>query len=236
MGLPVIQQPLFDLYIPSLDKEVKCRPFVVREEKILLMAQAGRDPKEIVKAIQQVVNNCIQDKELDISNLTTFDLEYIFIKLRSKSVNNIAEIAYRDNEDEKTYDFEIDLDKVELYRDPEHSTTIKVDSNTTLKMRYPKIEMMEKMVQLQTEVDVFFEVVRYCIDSVIQGDELYKMSEFNQEEQDQFVAGLDVKTFNKITKFFSTIPKLSYTIEYTNEKGTERKITLESLTDFFTLG
>lgn len=235
MGLPKINLPLFDLKIPSLDKTVKCRPFLVREEKILLMAQQSAEAADIVRSIQQVVNNCIQD-EFDVDLLTTFDLEYCFLKLRSKSVNNIIKLSYRDQEDDQLYDFDVDLDSIEMIYNDKHTNKIKVNDEMILKLRYPKISMMDKMNRIDTEIDIFFEILKFSIESIIVGDNVIKLADYPEEEQEQFISDLDVKSFKKISEFFSTMPRLQHIITYTNSKGTEREIRLETLNDFFTLG
>ena len=235
MSLPKIKQPLFDLKIPSLNKTIKARPFLVSEEKILLMGQQSGDTKDIIFAIQQVVANCIQDETIAVQDLTIFDLEYMFLKLRSRSVNNIVEVSYRDPQDEKKYDFQINLDEIEVVENPSHSNTVKVSDEMTIKLRYPKVEMMDKMAKINSEVDIFFEVLKYSIESIIVGDNVFKMSDYPEAEQEQFISDLDVKSFKKISEFFNTMPRLRHEIKYTNELNVERSIVLETLNDFFSL-
>lgn len=236
MSLPKIKQPLFDLKIPSLGKTVKARPFLVSEEKILLMGQQSGETKDIIFAIQQVVGNCIQDETVTVQDLTIFDLEYLFLKLRARSVNNIVEVSYRDPQDETKYDFQINLDEIDVVENPDHSNTVKVSDEMIIKLRYPKVEMMDKMAKINSEVDVFFEVLKYSIESIVVGDNVYKMADYPSQEQEQFISDLDVKTFKKISEFFNTMPRLKHEIKYTNKHGVERSIVLETLNDFFSLG
>ena len=143
MPLPKIDKPLFEVTIPSLDRKIKLRPFAVREEKILLMAQQSTDDKEIILAIKQVLNNCIVDPNFDIDSLATFDLEYLFLKLRARSVSNVINVSYRDNEDDKVYDFEIDLDEVDMLKKPEVSNVIMITDTIGIKMKYPSVTIID---------------------------------------------------------------------------------------------
>ena len=236
MGLPKIQQPIHEFKIPSLDKPIKFRPFLVSEEKILLMAQQSGDQKDIIRSIQQVVSNCVQDESINVNELTIFDLEFLFLKLRSVSVNNIVEVTYTDGEDGKQYDFNIDLNDVQIQFNEDHTKNVKVNESMTLQLRYPKVEMMDKMSVIETEVDVFFEVLKYSIENIIAGDQVFKMSDYPVSEQEQFISDLDIKTFKQISAFFNTMPRLKHTIKYTNSMGTERSLTMETLNDFFSLG
>src|SRR6056300_796420 len=164
MALPKIRQPLHTFTIPSTGKEVQFRPFLVSEEKILLMGQASGSSKEIVKSIQQVINNCAVSDNINIEDLTTFDVEYIFIKLRGVSVNNIIKVKATDPDDGEQYDVEINTDDIEIHHTEDHSDKIKVNDEITLKMRYPAIDMMDALEKSGTEIEVFFELMTYSID------------------------------------------------------------------------
>jgi len=237
MSLPKLSYPTFEVTVPSSGDKIKFRPFLVKEEKILLIAQTGGDAKEILNAIKQVVNNCIVTEKFDVEKLTTFDLEYIFIKLRSKSVNNVIKLSYRDGEDDEVYDFEVDLDKVEMKMDPEHSNKIKInDEGLGMILKYPRTDMIEKIGKVDTEIDVFFEVLKYCIEKVYDAENVYDTKEYEAKDIEEFIQSLDVNTFKQIQKFFETTPKLYYEMEYKNKLGKDKKIVLQNLTDFFTLG
>lgn len=237
MSLPKLSYPTFEVTVPSSGDKIKFRPFLVKEEKILLIAQTGGDAKEILNAIKQVVNNCIVTEKFDVEKLTTFDLEYIFIKLRSKSVNNVIKLSYRDGEDDEVYDFEVDLDKVEMKMDPEHSNKIKInDEGLGMILKYPRTDMIEKIGKVDTEIDVFFEVLKYCIEKVYDAENVYDTKEYEAKDIEEFIQSLDVNTFKQIQRFFETTPKLYYEMEYKNKLGKDKKIVLQNLTDFFTLG
>lgn len=235
MSLPKINYPLFEVEIPSTEQKIKMRPFLVKEEKILLMAQSTGNSRDTVLAIKQVVNNCIVDV-VDVEKLTTFDLEYLFVKLRARSINNIISVTYSDPEDEQQYKLDIDLDQVEIRRDERHNNKIEITDDMGVILRYPKTDMLKAVDQATSEVDLYFEVIKYCIDQVYDAETVYEMSEQEPEEVQEFVASLDVNAFKQIQLFLETMPKLHYETSYTNSQGTERKVVLQNLNDFFMLG
>lgn len=236
MPLPKISHPIFELILPSTKQTLRYRPFLVKEEKILLTAQASGEAEDIVLAIRQVINNCILTEGIDIESLTTFDLEYLFIKIRAKSVNNVISLTYKDLEDDKRYDVEVDLDQIEMKEDPNHTNVIDVGNGFTLKMRYPKADIATSLKAAQGEMDVFFEVLKNCIEEIDDSQQKYVTSEYSSEELDEFIQSLDVNAFKKIQEFFATMPKLYYEVKYTNSLGNEKVIPLTTLNDFFTLG
>ncbi len=236
MALPKLDKPLFDLEIPSKQTTVKCRPFVVKEEKILLMAQQAGQEKDIVLAIKQVLENCVQDPTFDSDDLTTFDLEYMSLKLRARSVNNVIEVSYRDNEDDKVYDFEIDLDTVEMLKPAEINNKIMVNETVGIVMKFPSVKVLENTPENTSAPDLVEYLVRSCIDQIFDEDEVYLASESSEAELQEFIEGLDVQTFQKIREFFDSLPSLYHKLEYTNANGNERVIELKTLSDFFTWG
>lgn len=234
MALPKLSHPTFELEIPSTKQKIRYRPFLVKEEKILLIAQQSNDPQDMIFAIKQVLQNCSIDS-VDVDTLTTFDIEYFFIKLRSKSINNVVTLRYRDLEDDQIYEFEVDLEKIEVDYNPEHENTVQISDNTLLVLKYPRVSMLTA-VKSENETDFVFAVLRQCLDKLIQGKKDFTFEGETVEEIDNFITSLDVKSFNKIQSFLDTMPKIRHTINYTNSLGNERKIVLENLEDFFTLG
>lgn len=234
MALPKLSHPTFELEIPSTKQKIRYRPFLVKEEKILLIAQQSTDPQDMIFAIKQVLQNCSID-QVDVDSLTTFDIEYFFIKLRSKSINNVVTLRYRDLEDDKVYDFEVDLELLEVSHNPDHEMTVQISDNTLLILKYPRVSMLSA-VKSDSDTDFVFAVLRQCLDKLIKGKEEFGFDGETPEEIDNFILSLDVKSFNKIQSFLDTMPKIRHTIEYTNSLGNERKIVLENLEDFFTLG
>lgn len=235
MSLPKINYPIFDVIIPSTGNKVKMRPFLVKEEKLLLIAQTSGNANDVIQSIKQVINNCILDP-LDVDSLTTFDLEYLFIKLRSKSVNNVIDIFYKDVDDGENYKVQIDLDKVEILKDPEHTNKIDIGNDLGLVLRYPRADMVDRIGEVNNEVEMYFEVVKYCIEKIYDADNVYNVDEYSPAELTEFVTTLDVNTFKKIQKFIETMPKLYYETSYTDKSGKEKKVVLQNLNDFFTLG
>lgn len=234
MGLPKIKHPIFTVNLPSTNAKIRLRPFLVREEKILLLAQTSADPGDIADAIKQVINNCSVD-EVDVDAFTTFDLEYVFLKLRAKSVGNVIDLKYTDPLDEYTYDLKINLDDVEIIRDPKHSTKISITKDTGLVLRYPKADMAGDIKNIDNELDLLFSIIKYCILSVYDADTEYKLSDFSDEEVEEFINELNVDTFQKIQLFFETMPRLHYELKYkSRDTEEERTIVLKTLTDFFT--
>lgn len=235
MTLPKLSHPTFELVIPSTKQKIRYRPFLVKEEKILLIAQSSQDPKDIVYAVKQVLQNCCLD-ELNVDDLTTFDIEYFFIKLRSKSVNSIVNLKYRDLEDDKIYDFEVDLETIEIDYNPNHQKIINISSSVILNLKYPKMNLIDSLEKVSNETDLVFEILRNCLDTIVYESKEIKVSDYSVKEIDEFILSMDVSSFNKVQEFFNTMPKLKHQIEYVNSLGNPRKIVLQNLNDFFQLG
>lgn len=235
MALPKLSYPLFDVVIPSTGKKTKMRPFLVREEKILLIAQTSDEPSEMVDAIRQVIEACMVTPA-DAANLTAFDLEYLFVKLRSKSVNNKIDIIYKDPDDGEPYKIVVDLDKVQIKKDPQHSNKVEINKDLGIIMKYPSLDIASKIKDVDSEVDLFFQLIKHCIDKVYDNDNVYDVADHTAEELEEFLSTLDVNAFKKIQKFFDTTPKIYYETSYVARTGEEKKVILQNLNDFFMLG
>ena len=235
MSLPRIEKPLFELYVPSMKKNVKARPFVVREEKILLTAQQAGQEKDIILAIKQVLNNCIVE-EFDVDDLATFDLEYMFLKLRARSVNNIIDVSYRDNEDDEVYDFQIDLDEVELKVKEDVSNIIMITDKIGIKMKYPSVTILDNIPDTEDAAGVVDYLIKSCIDQIFDEENVYPVSDHTDEELTEFLDSMDVEAFGKIREFFDNLPQMYHKLEYTNKNGNKRTIELTTLSDFFIWG
>lgn len=235
MALPEIKRPLFTMIMPSTQKEVTFRPFLVGEEKILLMAQESGDERDIIRAIKQILTNVIVTEDFNPRVLTTFDLEYMFLKLRSKSVSNIMEMSYIDNEDDKKYDFKVNLDDIEVtYPEGNWSNKVKASEDVGLTLRYPTVELLASLDTATTETEMVDQMVRGCVASIYDADTVYLADEQDPEDLAAFMDALDPKTYKEIRLFFDGMPQVIHTITYKNSLGNDRKIELRTLKDFFT--
>lgn len=236
MALPKVSHPIFELTLPSSKKVIKYRPFLVKEEKLLLMAQSGNDAKEVIGTIKQVINNCILSTDVSVDELTSFDIEYIFIKLRARSIGNVIELTYRDLEDDKKYDVTVDLDAVEIVFNESHNPKIEINKTTGLTLMYPSVDSSITALADDETSDAIFDLIGKSIESIYDENGVYDPKEYSDEEILEFVSSLSIEVFQKIQEFFTTMPKLHYEIKYTNSLGNEKTIVLNTLNDFFTLG
>ena len=236
MALPKISHPVFQLNLPSTGQVISYRPFLVKEEMILLVAQQSQSQLDVINAIKQVITNCIVTENVSVDEFATFDLEYFFIQLRSKSVNSIVKLSYKDNEDGKVYDFEVDLESVEVKKGKDAPSEIKINDNMTLLLRYPRLEAMNTLADAEDPAAFTFALIKSCLNKITDVDKEYLFSESSDEEVEEFLNTLDVKSYEQINKFFDSLPKLEHVLTYTNETGREVKIKLDSLNDFFALG
>ena len=233
MSLPKIDYSMVNIKVPSLNKNYKFRPFLVKEEKLLLMARESENSEDILLAIKQVVNNCVLDK-LDIDKLAVFDLEYIFLKLRSISVDNIVTLSYTDLEDKKPYEFKINLDDVKVIYPEKIDNNIKINSKSGIVMSYPSASLYEDKEFLTLKKDYLFELIIKCLDKLYIEYNVYEFKNYKKQEIVEFLEGLNLKVFEQIQNFLLNVPKLNYEIKYTNSLGNDRSIVLNSLNDFFT--
>lgn len=234
MSLPKIDYPIYNIQVPSLKKEFKFRPFLVKEEKLLLMAKENENPIEILSAIKQIINNCSEDKNFEINKTALFDLEYLFLKLRAVSVDNTVSVSYKDTEDGKVYDFEINLDEVEVIFPEKIDNRIEITDKSGIIMRYPSATLYDDEEFLKLEKEQLFELIIRCIDSIYMEDEIYEAKDYKKKELEEFLENLNIKIFEKIQKFLLSVPKLEKRLQYKNSLGNDREIVLSSLSDFFT--
>ncbi len=236
MALPKLIHPTFDLVIPSTKEKVKFRPFLVKEEKLLLMAKQGEEKNDVINVLKQVISNCDVEDKLDVNNLASFDLEFIFLKLRGKSVNNIIEVSYTDLEDEQVYNFKIDVDSIQVLENEDHKKQIELSETSGIVMKYPDAALMTEVVNNIEMSDVLFVMIKGCMEKYYDGDSITYFKDCSDKEIDEFVENLPTEILKNFESFFNTMPRLYHKIEYTNSKGTDRIIELRSLEDFFTLG
>ena len=236
MALPKLSHPVFQLNLPSTGQVISYRPFLVREEMILLVAQQSQNQIDVINAIKQVINNCITTENVNVDDFATFDLEYFFIQLRSKSVNSIVKLSYKDNEDGQIYDFEVDLESIQIKKVDEAPSTVKINDTMSLLLRYPRLDAMNKLADAEDSAAFTLALIKSCLNRIVDGDKEYLFSDSTDEEVEEFLNSLDVKTYEQINKFFDTLPKLEHILTYTNKTGREVTIKLDSLNDFFALG
>ena len=237
MALPVLETNTFELTLPSSDVKVKYRPFLVKEEKILLQAMESQEQKQIVQALKDIVSVCTYG-QLNVDELPTFDLEYVFLQIRSKSVGEVAKLKVLCPDTKKDYaEVEVDLSTVDVQVDDEHNNKIMVDEGKQIGvlMKYPTLASIDPTKDYSKQnTKALFNVIGEGIYQIFEGDKVHMAKDYTKEELDQFVESLDSKSFKKIQRFYETMPKLMHEIEVENPKTkVKSKITLSGLSDFF---
>ena len=237
MTLPSIETPRYELTLPSTDKVVQYRPFLVKEEKILLVAMESNDNKEILNAIREILTACTYDS-IDVNTLPIFDIEYIFLQIRSKSVGEVSKVKLLCPDDNETYaDVEIDLTKVNVQVDDAHTNNVVIDENRKLGIvfNYPTLEMTKAGFNVtDTDIDSLFEIMANSINHIYEGDKIYPSKDSTKEEMKKFLEGLPQTAFNKIKTFFETMPQLRHSVEVENPKTKVKStIVLQGIRDFF---
>ena len=240
MPLPKIATPTYELTLPSSGKSIKYRPFLVKEEKILILALESQDIKQITTAIKQVLKECILTKGIKVEELPTFDIEYIFLNVRGKSVGEAIDLIITCSDDGETeVSVKIFIDEIQVQRDPEHTQEIKLDDNLLLKMKYPSLnEFIKNNFDFSGEdastIEKSFDIISSCIDMVYSAEESWSAADCTKKELNDWIETLTSNQFQEIEKFFNTMPKLAHTFKVKNPKtGVESEVTLEGLTSFF---
>lgn len=236
MPLPKISTPTYELEIPSLKKNVKYRPFLVKEEKVLIIAMESEDSKQIANSLKEVISNCIITKGIKIDHLSTFDIEYIFLNIRGKSVGETVDVLVTCPDDGETQVLvSINLDEIGVEISPKHSRDIKLDENLTLRMKYPSLQEFIKtnFGSGEVSIDDTFDLICSCIEQVYSEEESWNASDFTKEELIEFVEQLSSKQFKEVEVFFETMPKLSHKIKVKNPNTkVESEVILEGLSAF----
>jgi hypothetical protein len=230
MALPKIKHPTYRITIPSTQKEVNFRPFTVQEEKLLLMAKNSEKTEDIINTVKQVIQNCIIEP-IDVEKLAIFDIEYIFIKLRSKSVGEIVDLDYNDPETDENIKFKINLDDIEVKRNDEHTNKFTLFENIGVVMRYPTLEEV-KTVEDNGKDEAVFTMLIKCIDQIYDEETVY--SDYNEKELDEFINTLPMESMGAIQKFFETMPSVEHTVKLKNKKGETKEVVLKGINSFFT--
>ena len=235
MSLPVINAPTYELAIPSTKEKIKYRPFLVKEEKILLLAMEEGDEKTISLALKQIIENCT-DGKVDVDKLALFDLEFVFLRIRAKSVGENVQVSLLCEDDNETYvPVEIPLEEIKVVHTKGHKNKIKLTKDISITMRYPQLSMLAMQAQGETpDVAKVFDILGECIENITEGETVHERIDFNDEELKTFLESLSSKQFQSIQNFFETMPKLQHIVEVENPKTkVMNTITLEGMQSFF---
>ena len=238
MPLPKIATPVYELELPSTGKTIEYRPFLVKEEKVLVIALESEDTKQITTAIKNVIKNCIKTKGVKVEELPTFDIEYLFLNIRGKSVGEEIEVNVTCPDDGETQvPVTINLDDIEVQKNDEHTNRIKVDDSIMMEMKYPSLDQFIKNnfdFNDKNAMDQSFELIATCIDKIFTEDEVWAVEDCSKKEIVDFLEQMNSSQFKEIEKFFETMPKLSHSITVKNPKTKkENVVVIEGLAGFF---
>ena len=238
MPLPTIATPTYELELPSSEKKIKYRPFLVKEEKLLVLALESEDTKEISTAIKAVLKSCIQTRGIKVETLPTFDIEFLFLHIRGKSVGEELEVSLIAPDDGVTaVPVKINIDDIKVHRQEGHDKKIKLDDNLLMEMKYPSLDQFIKNnfdFDDDASIDKSFEVIASCIDKIYNEEEVWSTSDCTKKELMDFLDQMNTMQFKLIEKFFETMPKLSHTVKLKNpETKVESEVVIEGLASFF---
>ena len=238
MPLPKIATPTYELELPSTGKTLQYRPFLVKEEKLLVLALESEDTKQITTAIKTVLKSCILTKGIKVETLPTFDIEFLFLNIRGKSVGEEVEVNIIAPDDGVTeIPVKINLDEIRITENEDHNNKIKLDDDLLMEMKYPSLEQFIKSnfdFNEQTNLDQSFDLIGNCIDKIYNEEEVWAIADCTKKEVKEFLEGMNSKQFKEVEKFFETMPKLSHTLNVTNPRTkVESEVVLEGLASFF---
>ena len=238
MPLPKIATPTYELELPSTGEKIKYRPFLVKEEKLLVIALESEDTKQITTAIKTVIKNCIETKGIKVESLPTFDIEYLFLNIRAKSVGEEIDVNIICPDDNETNaSVKINVDDIKVQKNKEHSNKIKLDDHLMMEMKYPSLDQFIKSnfdFSNDNALDQSFELVASCVNKIYNEDEVWVAADVTKKELMDFLDQMNSSQFKQIEKFFETMPKLSHTVKVTNPKTSiESEVVLEGLSSFF---
>ena len=236
MPLPKISTPTYDLTIPSSNRKIKYRPFLVKEEKILIIAMETQDDKQIAEAVKDVLGSCILTKGISIDKLSTFDIEYLFLNIRGKSVGETVEVMITCPDDNTTkVPVTVNLDEIQVKRSDDHDVDINLDGKLSMRMKYPSMgEFVKNNFNVEMKVEDTFDMVCSCIEQVFSEDESWAASDCTKKEINDFLESMNSNQFKEVEQFFETMPKLSHTVSVTNPNTkVTSDVVLEGLASFF---
>ena len=238
MPLPKIATPTYELELPSTEQPVNYRPFLVKEEKLLVLALESEDTKQITTAIKAVLKSCVLTKGIKVEHLPTFDIEYLFLHIRGKSVGEEIEVNITCPDDEKTQvPITLDLDDIKVQKNDKHNNQIKLDDNLMMELKYPSLDQFIKNnfdFDEKNQMEQSFDLIGTCIDKIYNEEEVWATADCTKKEVKEFLESMNSSQFKDIENFFETMPKLSHTIKVTNPKTkVENEVVLEGLASFF---
>ena len=238
MPLPTIATPTYELELPSTGKKIKYRPFLVKEEKLLVLALETESTKDISNAIKTVLKNCIQTRGVKVENLPTFDIEYLFLNIRGKSVGEDVEVNLIAPDDDVTeVPVTINIDDIKIQKDKKHNNKLKLDESLVMEMKYPSLDQFIKSnfdFNEESSMDQSFDLIASCIDKIYNEEEVWSTSDCTKKEVKDFLEQMNSMQFKEIEKFFETMPKLSHSVTFTNPNTkVESTVVLEGLSSFF---
>ena len=238
MPLPKIATPTYELELPSTGQSIQYRPFLVKEEKVLVIALESEDTKQITTAIKNVIKNCIKTKGIKVESLPTFDIEYLFLNIRGKSVGEEIEVNIICPDDGQTeVPVTINIDDIQIQKNDDHDTKVKLNDELTLVMKYPSLDQFIKNnfdFTDKNQMDQSFELIASCIDSICSEDEVWASADCTKKEVNEFLESMNSSQFKGIEKFFETMPRLSHTVTVKNpETKVESEVVIEGLASFF---
>ena len=240
MPLPTIATPTYELILPSTGKKLKYRPFLVKEEKLLILALESKSQVEITNSVKDVLKKCVITRGVKIDDLPTFDIEYLFLNIRAKSIGEDINLVVTCPDDRETeVNVTVYVNEIEVVKSKDHTPDIKLDGDMTLRMKYPSLSQFiennfDTDDETKTTVDKTFQLIADCMDTVYTKEEAWESKDYSPDERLEFIEQLNSKQFKEVERFFATMPKLSHTIEVTNPNTKKKSsIVLEGLADFF---
>jgi hypothetical protein len=238
MPLPKIATPTYELELPSTGETIKYRPFLVKEEKLLVIALESEDTKQITNAIKTVIKNCIETKGIKVETLPTFDIEYLFLNIRAKSVGEEIEVNIICPDDNETnVSVKINVDDIKVRKNDDHDNKIKLDDSLMMEMKYPSLDQFIKSnfdISNNNALDQSFDLIASCVDKIYNEEEVWATADVTKKELMEFLDQMNTSQFKQIEKFFETMPKLSHTIKVKNPNtDVESEVVIEGLSSFF---
>ena len=232
MALPKLDTPTYELELPSTGEKVKYRPFLVKEEKILLTALEGGEEKDMAKAIKQIITQCVLTENFNVNNIAMIDLEYLFLNIRGKAVGDISTITF-EHECGETINLDIDLSKVKVVKNKNYSDLVKITDDVMIRLTPPGIDNVIGAGN-KNQIDMVLEIIRDSIVEIIQGEDVFSAQDHTREELEEFLNSLNSGQFKKLQDYYESLPKMKQDIEYTCPKcGKTETETLEGLASFF---